>query len=58
MQAKEEVLIEEEEKTQESRQYTLQDEIKLRAKRPLVQKSGQVTLNYGGRVKQTSKKNT
>ncbi len=39
-------------------QYTFSDELKIRAKRPLVSKLERTaTLNYSGRVKQSSKKN-
>lgn len=67
MQEKEEVILEEEIKDTHTgkmgirhatHQYTLTDEIKLRAKRPLVSKVERTaTLNYSGRVKQSSKKN-
>lgn len=62
MQPKQEVIIEEE--TKEDRvleivkQYTVSDTLLLRARRPTVSKSDRTgTLNYSGRVKQSSKKN-
>jgi hypothetical protein len=61
MQPKEEVIFEEETKDEIQKvlkQYTIADEILLRAKRPLTSKSdNSATLNYSGRVKHTSKKN-
>jgi|688.fasta_scaffold1212940_1 hypothetical protein len=44
--------------TQKKQVCTVQDEIKVRAKRPTISKSDRTAnLNYQGRVKATSKKN-